>query len=72
MRKILSIFILAWSLLSTIPVDAQVYNITSFSRESGLLQSQVMAILQDSKGYLWMGTHRGIFRYDGVFGSPHR
>lgn len=31
----------------------------------GLLQSQVMGVLQDSWGYLWLSTHLGISRFDG-------
>jgi ligand-binding sensor domain-containing protein/cellobiose-specific phosphotransferase system component IIA len=44
---------------------AQVYNITSYSVGEGLMQSQVWAIHQDSKGFLWVGTHRGACRFDG-------
>src|SRR5690348_4805736 len=31
----------------------------------GLSQSTVMSFLQDSQGYLWMGTESGLDRYDG-------
>ncbi|MDJ0928581.1 MAG: two-component regulator propeller domain-containing protein [Gammaproteobacteria bacterium] len=31
----------------------------------GLSQNTVMAILQDSQGYLWFGTENGLNRYDG-------
>ncbi|MDX1908798.1 MAG: two-component regulator propeller domain-containing protein [Bacteroidia bacterium] len=43
----------------------QVYTITRYSTADGLIQSQVMALLQDRMGYLWLGTHRGADRYDG-------
>lgn len=51
--------------LCTIPGTAQVYNVTRYSTEDGLVQSQVMALLQDRFGYLWLGTHRGVCRFDG-------
>ncbi|MEZ4851912.1 MAG: two-component regulator propeller domain-containing protein [Bacteroidia bacterium] len=67
-----SFLIVLYSLISLLsPVMAQVYNITAFNRESGLLQSQVMAVIQDSRGYLWLGTHRGVFKYDGKRFQPY-
>ena len=33
--------------------------------EEGLSQSTVMAIFQDSQGYMWFGTQDGLNRYDG-------
>lgn len=36
-----------------------------FSLEEGLSQSVVNAILQDRRGFLWIGTEDGLNRYDG-------
>lgn len=33
--------------------------------EDGLPQGQVLAIAQDSSGYIWLGTMKGLVRYDG-------
>ena len=33
--------------------------------DDGLSQSTVEAILQDSKGYIWIGTNDGLNRYNG-------
>ena len=35
------------------------------SIESGLSQSSVVCMCQDSKGFLWFGTYEGLNRYDG-------
>lgn len=48
-------------------VHAQTYNFEYFSLEEGLPQSQVNAIIQDTRGYLWLGTSGGgIAKFDGV------
>ncbi|MGD1847453.1 MAG: two-component regulator propeller domain-containing protein [Salibacteraceae bacterium] len=45
---------------------AQQYNFISYSIEEGLAQSQVQAMYQDQKGYLWIGTYGGVSRFDGL------
>ncbi len=35
------------------------------TRDQGLLGTEVYCILQDSRGYLWFGTERGLKKYDG-------
>src|SRR5215469_11332499 len=35
------------------------------TQRDGLSQSTVMSFLQDSQGYLWLGTESGLDRYDG-------
>jgi diguanylate cyclase (GGDEF)-like protein len=37
-----------------------------WTSESGLPQNTVVAIVQTSDGYLWMGTEEGLARFDGV------
>lgn len=64
------IFFLSVLLLLVEQSFGQVYNITRYSTEAGLIQSQVMAVLQDQTGYLWLGTHRGVCRYDGKQFTP--
>lgn len=38
----------------------------TFDTEDGLSQSTVHCVLQDSRGYLWVGTDDGLNRYDGT------
>ncbi|WP_299755822.1 two-component regulator propeller domain-containing protein [uncultured Pontibacter sp.] len=53
-------------LLATTAASAQQYNIRSWTLEQGLPQSQVMAIEQDAKGYLWLATRAGLSRFNGI------
>ena len=51
-------------------------SITTYSVGDGLAQSQVYAMLEDSRGYIWMGTRGGgISRFDGqkfkTFSTQH-
>ena len=63
-KKLLSILIL----LSCIffGLSAQNRNFKHFSVEDGLPQSSIYAILQDSRGLLWLGTENGISCFDGL------
>lgn len=46
---------------------AQQYNFHNYSVKDGVAQSQVYSLLQDSRGYLWMGTRGGgVTRFDGT------
>ena len=46
-------------------VDSRSIRFQHISREQGLSQSFVYAIVQDRQGYLWFGTQEGLNRYDG-------
>ena len=46
---------------------AQQFNFTNYSVKEGVAQSQVYALLQDKRGFLWMGTRGGgLSKYDGI------
>ncbi len=55
-RLILTVFI---SFLAGTFSRAQQYNFHNYNVEDGLAQSQVYSIVQDDRGYLWMGTRGG-------------
>lgn len=41
------------------------YTFQTFSSRDGLPNDEVQALLQDSMGYIWIGTRAGLYRYDG-------
>src|SRR5277367_5220395 len=42
------------------------YNFKQLNVENGLVQNIVYHFLQDSRGYMWLGTRNGITLYDGI------
>lgn len=50
----------SWHLL------AQHFSFIQYNTSSGLPQSQVTSITQDSAGYLWIGTYGGLAQFDGT------
>ena len=40
---------------------------THYTRVDGLSNNYVSGIVQDSTGYIWIGTNRGLNRFDGRF-----
>ena len=41
-------------------------NISSFTTQNGLSNNTITCLQKDSDGFLWIGTHEGINRYDGT------
>ena len=59
--------LLCFFILFSAKLQAQQYNFKNYSVREGVAQSQVYSLIQDSRGYLWMGTRGGgITRFDGV------
>ncbi len=45
--------------------QGQQYKFEHITTEQGLSQNMTKCIFQDSKGFIWIGTSRGLNRYDG-------
>ncbi|MCV9386518.1 ligand-binding sensor domain-containing protein [Reichenbachiella ulvae] len=57
---ILLFFYPCWSQTPNIQVNFQ-----NINNEKGLSQGSITDIIQDSKGFIWIGTHNGLNKYNG-------
>lgn len=64
-RALPGALLLAACLAAPTPASAQVLNFTAYGANEGLPQLQVFALLQDTRGFIWIGTYGGLSRYDG-------
>lgn len=64
--RILRFFFLSVIINSIIQIKAQTYYFDNYNVKEGLAQSKVFCTLQDTKGYLWLGTEAGVSRFDGI------
>jgi ligand-binding sensor domain-containing protein/two-component sensor histidine kinase len=64
MRRIILILLAIFSLHSVI-AETKRFFVNRFSTTDGLASNQVLAIHQDNKGFLWIGTPNGLQRFDG-------
>ena len=57
-------------IVTSFGLNAQVahpkYNFRHLNVQNGLAQNIVYHFLQDSHGYMWIGTHNGLTMYDGI------
>jgi ligand-binding sensor domain-containing protein len=59
--------IIAFLFFGVSPSFSQQYNLRNYSVSEGLAQSQVFSIVEDTHGFIWMGTRGGgISRFDGL------
>jgi signal transduction histidine kinase/ligand-binding sensor domain-containing protein len=78
--RVTSVF---WTILAIglllLPVQAEAldpltapnnYGRASWGDEDGLLSGPVRSIVQDQEGFLWLGTDRGLLRFDGAEFRP--
>src|SRR4029079_13783815 len=63
-------YTLLMAFIITIGSNAQTlntnYNFKHLNVQNGLVQNVVYHFLQDSRGYIWIGTHNGITLFDGT------
>ena len=46
-------------------LNAIEHNFTHFTIKDSLRTNTITKLFQDSRGYFWVGTNRGLYRYDG-------
>jgi signal transduction histidine kinase/ligand-binding sensor domain-containing protein/DNA-binding response OmpR family regulator len=61
--QIISFCILVSAPARPLPVDKLKFR--HLTEENGLTNSYIYAIAQDGKGFIWMGTENGLYRFDG-------
>lgn len=62
---------LVWINFQFIELKAQTYQFKVLSSENTNLYPYIYSLLQDSIGYLWIGTGNGVFQYDGHTLTSH-
>lgn len=68
-QKLLTSLILSLAVLVVQAVDIQSRKLDT---DVGLPDNNVRNISQDAKGFIWMGTPDGLFRYDGYFFTTYK
>jgi ligand-binding sensor domain-containing protein/serine phosphatase RsbU (regulator of sigma subunit) len=65
-KHILILFFVSTLISSSLVfVQGQVINAELFTIDNGLSQTSIHCLLQDKRGFIWIGTQDGLNRYDG-------
>jgi len=67
-KYILYMFLIISLLISTNTINISAYtniNFKNITNEDGLSQATIETIIQDNKGYIWLGSNDGLCRYNG-------
>ena len=66
MKRKLLLFLFSVCFFLPVIAVAGHYNFIRVDGAAGLSNSHVKSIIQDSYGFIWLGTRNGLNRYDGV------
>ncbi len=64
-RKQMRLFLIGLFQFLLLSSGAQIFSFDNYPVSDGLVQSNVKCIIQDKKGYIWLGTDGGLSRFDG-------
>ena len=73
--KVTSLFVVFWMCgTSCLPLFAQQEDMTirHYSMKDGLPDEGVNAVIQDSQGFIWLGTYSGLCKFDGYRFTNYR
>ena len=48
------------------PIPVETYNFNQVSIATGLLDNEILDIIQDRAGFIWIASAQGLIRYDGA------
>jgi diguanylate cyclase (GGDEF)-like protein len=64
-QKVILLLTIILSLSASLPAEDQNIQFQHITNGDGLSQTTVQCIIQDRKGFMWLGTRDGLNRYDG-------
>ena len=69
MKKMLLLIVIV---LGVVSANAVVVSSRQFNTTNGLPNNNIRSLAQDAKGFIWMGSPNGLYRFDGYFFTTYR